>query len=157
MIRPDCVKWNQTADDFRRLVTEAPYPRTRERFLALYQIANGQSNATQWAAQIGRCDESVMGWFHSYNEQGPESLTFCRTAGTAPFFDNRNTATGRGRDHHGTDRARPAGTRFDPQEIATMAKENMGSRRVPQHTSDDVEDGLFELEKVQETAWQTQS
>lgn len=86
MIQPDFMKWNQSPADFRRLATEAEHPRTRERFLALYQIVTGQSNATQWAAQIGRCDESVMGWVHTYNQDGPESLIYRRTGGRAPFF-----------------------------------------------------------------------
>lgn len=86
MIQPDYAKWNQAPDDFRRLAIEAEHPRTRERFLALYQIATGQSNATRWADQIGRCDESVMGWIHAYNQDGPESLIYRRTGGRAPFF-----------------------------------------------------------------------
>lgn len=86
MIRPDVAKWNQTPDDFRRLATEAKHPRTRERLLALYQIVTGQSNATQWAAQIGRCDESVMGWIHRYNQEGPDSLVYRRSGGRGPFF-----------------------------------------------------------------------
>lgn len=86
MLQPDYAKWNQTPDDFRRLAVEAKHPRTRERFLALYQIVDGQSNATQWANQIGRCDESVMGWVHTYNQHGPDSLTYRRTGGRAPFF-----------------------------------------------------------------------
>lgn len=86
MIRPDFAKWNQTSHDFLRLATEAKHPRTRERFLALYQIVTGQSNATQWATQIGRCDESVMGWIHSYNQDGPDSLIYRRSGGRSPFF-----------------------------------------------------------------------
>jgi len=46
MIRPDTAKWNQTLDDLRRLATGPVHPRTRERFLALYQIATQQTNAT---------------------------------------------------------------------------------------------------------------
>ena len=86
MIRPDTTKWNQTPDDLRRLATESPHPRTRERFLALYQIATQQTNATQWAEQIDRCDECVMGWVHVYNERGPEAMTYRRTGGTSPFL-----------------------------------------------------------------------
>ena len=86
MIRPDTSKWNQSSDDLRRLATESTHPRTRERFLALYQIATQQTNATQWAAQIDRCDESVMGWIHTYNERGPEAMTYRRTGGSAPFL-----------------------------------------------------------------------
>jgi hypothetical protein len=49
MIRPDVAKWEQTTDDLRRLATESAHVRTRERFLVLYRIALGQSNATLWA------------------------------------------------------------------------------------------------------------
>jgi hypothetical protein len=86
MIRPDPTKWNQTPDDLRRLATESAHPRTRERFLALYQIAIGHTNATQWAARIDRCDECVMGWVHTYNTRGPEAMIYRRTGGSAPFL-----------------------------------------------------------------------
>ncbi len=86
MIRPDVQKWGQTTDDLRRLATEAAHPRTRERFLALFVIAAGQSNATLWATRIGRCDECVMGWVHRYNERGPDALTYRRTGGRAPLY-----------------------------------------------------------------------
>jgi hypothetical protein len=86
MIRPDTAKWHQTPDDLRRLATDSPHPRTRERFLALYQIATQQTNATQWAEQIDRCDECVMSWVHAYNTRGPEAMTYRRTGGSAPFL-----------------------------------------------------------------------
>lgn len=86
MIRPDTAKWQQTPDVLRRLATESVHPRTRERFLALYQIATEQTNATQWAEQIGRCDECVMSWVHEYNARGPEALTYRRTGGSAPLL-----------------------------------------------------------------------
>ena len=86
MVRPDLAKWNHTPDDLRRLATESAHARTRERFLALYMIASGQSNATQWAAEIGRENESVMNWVHRYNESGPDALAYRRTGGSAPFL-----------------------------------------------------------------------
>ena len=86
MIRPSTSKWQQTPDDLRRLATESSHGRTRERFMALYQIALGQTNATQWAQQIDRCDECVMGWVHGYNEHGPEAMTYRRTGGASPFL-----------------------------------------------------------------------
>ena len=91
MIRPDTPKWGQTTDDLRRLATEAPHPRTRERFLALFVIAAGQSNATLWATRIGRCDECVLGWVHRYNDRGPEAMTYRRTGGHAPFLRPRSS------------------------------------------------------------------
>jgi hypothetical protein len=86
MIRPDLTKWNQTLDDLRRLATESSHPRTRERFLAVYMIASGQTNATRWAKEIGRENESVMNWMHLYNERGPEALTYRRTGGSVPLL-----------------------------------------------------------------------
>lgn len=90
MIRPDPERWNQTPADLSRLAVSAPHPRTRERFLALFQIASGQTNATQWAAAFGRCHESVMAWVHIYNDRGPDALTYRRTGGSAPFLRPAN-------------------------------------------------------------------
>jgi hypothetical protein len=84
MIRPDTGKWGQTADDLRHLATAAEHPRTRERFLALYMIAAGQANATTWAARIDRCDESVPGWVHAYNDRGPDALPYRSTSSRCP-------------------------------------------------------------------------
>lgn len=89
MVRPDTAKWNQKPDDLRRLSTAASHPRTRERFLALYMIASGQTNATRWAATIGREDESVINWVHKYNAGGPDALTYRRTGGSAPLLGLR--------------------------------------------------------------------
>jgi hypothetical protein len=86
MIRPDTTKWGQTLSDLRRLSVTADHPRTRERFLALYMIGSGQSNATRWAAEIGRSDNTVMGWVHLYNADGPEALYYRRTGGRTPFL-----------------------------------------------------------------------
>jgi hypothetical protein len=74
MIRPDFAKWGQTAEDIRQLSIEAPHVRTGERFQALYMIGTQQKNATEWAAEIGRQDQTVHGWVHQYNVSGPESL-----------------------------------------------------------------------------------
>jgi hypothetical protein len=86
MIRPNVAKWNQTVADLRRLSIESDHPRTRERFLALYMIGSEHSNAAQWAAEIGRTDETVLGWVHTYNADGPEALVYRRTGGRAPLF-----------------------------------------------------------------------
>ena len=107
MIRPDVQKWGQTADDLRRLATEAAHPRTRERFLALFAIAVGQSNATLWAERIGRCDECVLGWIHKYNGCGPEAMTYRRTGGHAPFL-RPNSPAASSRPSCGPSRARTA-------------------------------------------------
>ena len=85
MIRVEMQKWGQSLEDLRRLALQAEHPRTRERFLALCLIA-GTHNATSWAAQFGRQDDTVLKWVHDYNAQGPDALTYRRTGGAAPFL-----------------------------------------------------------------------
>lgn len=86
MVRPDTAKWGQSVADLRRLSVEAEHARTRERFQALYQIGSEQTNATQWAIEIGRDDNTVLGWVHTYNLLGPEAIYYRRTGGRPPFL-----------------------------------------------------------------------
>jgi transposase len=86
MIQPDTAKWGQTPADLRRLAIKAEHPRTRERFLALYMISSHKTNASQWSAEIGRDDNTVIGWVHTYNTDGPEALAYQRTGGRTPFL-----------------------------------------------------------------------
>jgi transposase len=86
MIRPDFAKWGQTPADIYQLSLKAPHARTRERFQALHMIGTRQVNATEWAQQINRRNQTVMGWVHQYNEQGPQSLYYQRTGGRPPLL-----------------------------------------------------------------------
>src|SRR3954465_13480638 len=86
MVRVEMTKWGQTLEDLRRASVPAPHRRCRERFQALYLIASGRFNATTCAAHIGRQDETVLGWIHRYNEQGPDALTSRRSGGRAPLL-----------------------------------------------------------------------
>jgi transposase len=86
MIYPATAKWSQTNADLLQLAMEAKHRRTRERWLALYMIASGQRNATQWAKEIGRTDDTVLSWVHRYNDQGPEGIGYRRTGGRVPLF-----------------------------------------------------------------------
>ncbi|PPQ30367.1 hypothetical protein CCS01_19635 [Rhodopila globiformis] len=76
----DHPRWGQTVADLRDLALSAAHPRSRERFLALHEIAAG-SCATAVAERTGRRAQTVMGWLHAYNEHGPEALTYQRTGG----------------------------------------------------------------------------
>ena len=89
MVRVDLAKWGQSLEDLRRLSLQAAHPRTRERFLALSQIADGTDNATSWAARYDRQDETVIKWVHTYNAKGPGALTYRRTGGGAPLLRPR--------------------------------------------------------------------
>jgi hypothetical protein len=84
MLRIDCARWGQTPEDLRQLATRAPHPRTRERFLALYEITHA-SCATRVAPQTRRHPQTVMEWVHLYNTRGPEALAYRRTGGRPPF------------------------------------------------------------------------
>ena len=86
MIRPDMSKWEQTLADLRLLSLNADHQRTRERFQALYMIAMSKPMPRSWAEEIGRNDETVLKWVHTYNEQGPTALLYQRTGGRPPFL-----------------------------------------------------------------------
>ena len=80
MLRVDYARWGQTPEDLRRLATSAPHQRTRERFLALYEVTQA-SCATRVATRTRRHPQTVMEWLHRYNTRGPEALTYRRTGG----------------------------------------------------------------------------
>jgi transposase len=86
MLRPDFNKWNQTPEDIRQLSIKAEHPRSRERFQALYLIGIGQTNSSRLAKEIKRDDQTVMGWIHRYNNEGPDALLYKRTGGHPPFL-----------------------------------------------------------------------
>lgn len=90
MIRPDVTKWGQTLEDLRDLAITAAHPRSRERFQALYQIGSKHTNATRWAKEIGREDQTVMGWVHLYNAQGSDALVYQHSGGRSPFLATQN-------------------------------------------------------------------
>ena len=84
MLRVDYARWGQTPEDLRQLAMGAAHQRTRERFLALYEITQ-ESCAARIAARTGRHPQTVMKWMHLYNEHGPAALAYCRTGGRPPF------------------------------------------------------------------------
>ncbi len=84
MLRVDYGRWGQTPEDLRQLATSAAHPRTRERFLALYEVTQ-ESCATRVATRTRRHPQTVMEWLHLYNTRGPEALAYRRTGGRPPF------------------------------------------------------------------------
>lgn len=87
MLRVDCAGWNQHPEDLRRLALETEHGRSRERFLALYEITQA-SCATQVAQGGQRNPQTVMRWVHEYNAHGPEALVY-RHSGGRPLFARR--------------------------------------------------------------------
>ena len=84
MLHVDYDRWGQTPEDLRQLATSAAHQRTRERFLALYEVTQA-SCATEVATRTRRHPQTVMEWLHLYNTRGPEALSFRRTGGRPPF------------------------------------------------------------------------
>jgi transposase len=89
MLRPNFNKWGQTPEEIRQLSIKAEHPRSRERFQALYLIGIGQTNSSRLAEEIKRDDQTVMGWIHRYNNEGPDALLYKRTGGHPPFLTRR--------------------------------------------------------------------
>ena len=83
MLRVESARWGQTPADLRELAMSAPHPRTRERFLALYEITQ-ESCATRVAERTRRHPQTVMEWLQLYNTRGPEALVYQRTGGRPP-------------------------------------------------------------------------
>ena len=84
VLHVDHERWGQAVSDLRRLALSAVHPRSRERLLALHDIAQGGC-ATAVAERTGRRPQTVMGWVHAYNEHGPGVLAFQRTGGRPPL------------------------------------------------------------------------
>src|SRR3954467_2642982 len=88
MLRVESARWGQTPADLRELAMSASHPRTRERFLAFYEITQ-ESCATRVAERTRRHPQTVMEWLHLYNPRGPESLVYQRTGGRPPLPGDR--------------------------------------------------------------------
>src|SRR6185436_2496168 len=91
VLRVAYARWGQTPEDLRHLALSAPDTRTRERALALFEITQGRC-ATRLAARTGRHPQTVMGWVHAYNAQGPAALAYRHTGGRRPLFCPRYEA-----------------------------------------------------------------
>lgn len=94
MVKVDYPKWNQSPQILREHALTASHRRTRERFMALYEITQGK-NSTQIAAEIERRPHTVLNWAHTYNTQGPEALVYKRSGGRRPLFLYRHAMTWR--------------------------------------------------------------
>jgi len=94
MLRVDHDRWGQTPEDSRQLATSAAHQRTRERFLARYEVTQAGC-ATQVAARTHRHPQTVMEWLHLYNTRGPEALAYRRTGGRPPFAQRSRPGSAR--------------------------------------------------------------
>lgn len=81
------VEYEQKGDSpevLRGEAMRAAHARTRERFMALYEISQGRS-ATEVSQATGRHPQTVMDWVHRYNQEGKDGLRYQRTGGRPPL------------------------------------------------------------------------
>lgn len=86
MLKVEYARWGQSPEELRDMSVSADHKRTRERFLALYEIALG-SYPTELSRQTLRHHQTLMRWVHEYNAHGPESQIFRHTGGCRPFAE----------------------------------------------------------------------
>jgi len=80
MLKVETQRWHQTDDVLREEALNAAHPRTRERFLALYEVTQGHP-ATEVGRKTNRNPQTNMAWVHRYNEYGPSSIVYQHTGG----------------------------------------------------------------------------
>ena len=81
MLRPDLARWSLTEESLTQLCLLAPHPRTRERLLALRDIARGCC-ASALCKPLGRHVTTVLKWVHDFNARGPQALIYRPSGGT---------------------------------------------------------------------------
>ena len=85
MLTVDYSRWGQDPEILRVLGVNAEHPRTRERFLALYEMCEEKS-ASQVGRETGRNPQPVREWVHHYHTAGPAILGYHHTGGRSPFL-----------------------------------------------------------------------
>jgi len=73
MLKVEYDRWGQSLSDLLGCAIHAEHHRVRERYFALYLLAQGK-DAKDIAPDIGKNRIAVANWCHLYNEQGPEAL-----------------------------------------------------------------------------------
>ena len=84
MLKIDCSKWGENAETLREQALQATHLRSRERFMALYEISKGKS-ATKVGQQRKRHPQTIMEWVHQYNREGSSRLIYQHSGGHPPF------------------------------------------------------------------------
>ena len=152
MVRPDMEKWGQTLADLRVLSVEAKDARSRERFLALYMIADKQTSACAWARTIGRTKETVLQMGTCLQSVGAGGRVLSSYGWSSPFFSlGAGQATRERYLRDRTCRAWTAGSWLDVEKAAALAQAGHGLRSRPQHAAQDSASSAVALEKVSES------
>ena len=76
-------RWQLDLAAVRTLMYRAPTPRERERWHAVWLLAQGWS-ATEVADALERDPQTIGDWLAAFRRTGPAGLTFEPTGGTPP-------------------------------------------------------------------------
>jgi len=76
-------RWQLDVKAVRERLYGAPTPRERERWHAVWLLAQGWS-AAQVAAALERDAHTIGAWAEEFREQGPPGLAFEQSGGTPP-------------------------------------------------------------------------
>lgn len=85
MLKVDCSRWHEKVETLREQALKAEHPRSRERFMALYEISKGKS-ATKVGKETNRHPQTIMGWVHQYNTEGLKGLVYQHSGGHPPLY-----------------------------------------------------------------------
>ena len=76
-------RWELAVRQVRARMSRAPTPRERERWPALWPLAQGWS-ANKVAALLDRDPHTVGAWLAAFAQDGPPALAFAQTGGAPP-------------------------------------------------------------------------
>lgn len=82
-------QWEMGMKDVQRRMILAPTPRERERWHALWLLAQGWTAATT-AEMLDRDPHTIGRWAAAFGEGGPRALIFEQTGGSPPRLSQRN-------------------------------------------------------------------
>src|SRR3982750_3273728 len=77
------TRWELDVRQVRDRMYRAPTPRERERWHALWLVAQGWS-ATKVADLLGRDAHPIGGWLAAFERDGPAALAFEQSGGSPP-------------------------------------------------------------------------
>ncbi len=77
------ARWELDAGRVRERMYRAPTPRERERWHALWLLAQGWS-ANKVADLLERDPHTIGGWLAAFAQDGPATLAFEQTGGSPP-------------------------------------------------------------------------
>lgn len=107
LLSVDHERWELSPADLLERAVGSKHRRTRERFLAPYEVVQGRC-ATDVAKEMGRDNETVHRWIHWFNDKGPDALLYQRSGGRPPFVRHTDS-----RDRGGQTGAHGAGSDDD--------------------------------------------